>query len=90
MVVDDEHRLLGIFTDGDLRRACARDGEALSRSLGELMTSEPVRISPERLLAEAMGIMRERRINELPVVDEEGRVVGLVDIQDIVGLRLEV
>lgn len=89
-VVDGSGVLVGIFTDGDFRRACARLEDVLRRSLGELMTRDPKRITPERLLAEAMAVMRDRKINELPVVDELGRVVGLLDIQDIVGLKLEV
>ena len=54
------------------------------------MTPEPRRIGPAKLVAEAMALMRDVRVNELPVVDDSGRVVGLVDIQDIVGLRLEI
>jgi len=89
-VVDAEGRLLGIFTDGDFRRASARDAGVVSRPVGEVMTRDPRRIGPDRLVAEAMALMRDRKINELPVTDAGDRVVGLLDIQDIVGLRLEV
>lgn len=89
-VLDAEGGLIGIFTDGDLRRACSADQGALSCPVGQFMTKDPKRIGPERLVAEAMALMRDRKINELPVVDAGGRVVGLLDIQDIVGLRLEV
>jgi len=88
-VLDADGRLAGIFTDGDLRRACALDDGALSAAVSSVMTPDPKRIAPDRLVGEAMALMRDRKINELPVVDGDGRVVGLVDIQDIVGLRLE-
>ena len=89
-VLDGSGKLVGIFTDGDFRRVCAEDAGAADGAVGGLMTRDPRRIGPERLVGEAMAIMRDKKINELPVVDEEGRVVGLLDIQDIVGLRLEV
>ncbi len=89
-VLGADGRLAGIFTDGDFRRVCARDGGVLTAAVGTVMTPEPKRIAPDRLVGEAMALMRDRKINELPVVDEGGRVVGLVDIQDVVGLRLEI
>ncbi len=82
--------LVGIFTDGDFRRVCASDGGVLASAVSTVMTPDPKRIAPGRLVGEAMAVMRDKKINELPVVDGDGRVVGLVDIQDIVGLRLEI
>jgi len=82
--------LCGIFTDGDFRRVASGDEGVLAKPIEAFMTPDPKRIGPERLVAEAMGVMRDKKINELPVVDDAGRVVGLLDIQDIVGLRLEV
>ncbi|MHC4503406.1 MAG: KpsF/GutQ family sugar-phosphate isomerase [Planctomycetota bacterium] len=89
-VLDAGGGLAGIFTDGDFRRVCASEPDVLTRPVGELMTADPKRIGPERLVGEAMALMRDLKINELPVVDDGGRVVGLLDIQDIVGLRLEI
>jgi arabinose-5-phosphate isomerase len=89
-VLDEDGRLIGIFTDGDFRRVCSSDSGVLAGPVGDHMTRDPKRIGPERLVAEAMALMRDKKINELPVVDADGRVVGLLDIQDIVGLRLEV
>jgi len=89
-VLDAEGRLSGIFTDGDFRRVCAKDGGALAAAVSTVMTPAPKRIAPDRLVGEAMALMRDKKINELPVVEDDGRVVGLVDIQDIVGLRLEI
>jgi len=89
-ITDGDGRLVGIFTDGDFRRVCAEDGSVLASAVSTVMTPDPKRIGPGRLVGEAMALMRDKKINELPVVDDDGRVVGLVDIQDIVGLRLEI
>jgi arabinose-5-phosphate isomerase len=89
-VLDAEGRLAGIFTDGDFRRVCADDGAVLCAAVSTVMTPDPKRVEPDRLVGEAMALMRDKKINELPVVAADGRVVGLVDIQDIVGLRLEI
>jgi len=83
-VVDDERRLLGIFTDGDFRRAYAKDMEVGSHPVGEHMTSPCASVSQAAKIEEAQGLMHTKRINALPVVDAERRVVGLLDIQDVV------
>jgi len=88
-ILSEDGLLAGIFTDGDFRRVCASDGGVLASAISSVMTPDPKRIAPDRLVGEAMALMRDKNINELPVVDGDGRVVGLVDIQDIVGLRLE-
>lgn len=86
LVSDAEQRLLGIFTDGDLRRAIQSKGpEALQMPLCALMTAFPKTISPERLAFEAMRFMEEdpsRLITVLPVL-QEGRIVGLLRMHDI-------
>lgn len=90
-VVDAEGRLQGVFTDGDFRRLWVgqETGAKLNRPVGELMTSPCVHIRSDKLVAEAMGIFRDKRINALPVVNVDGKLVGLLDVQDIVGLRIE-
>ncbi|HHN46489.1 MAG TPA: CBS domain-containing protein, partial [Planctomycetes bacterium] len=101
-VVDESGRLLGIFTDGDFRRmwlsetsapdkgpdVAGRLGRVLLQPVGEVMTAPCLSIEDGRLAAEAMRVFSARRINEIPVVDAAGRVVGLLDVQDIVGLAL--
>jgi len=84
-VVDGDRRLLGIFTDGDFRRAYAKNMEIGSRPVGEHMTAPCTSISQEKKIDEAQALMHGKRINALPVVDSEERVVGILDIQDIVG-----
>jgi len=64
------------------------DGTALSRPIGQVMTRTPKRIPENALASEAMAVMRQHRIDELPVVDEKDRPVGLIDVQDLVVLRM--
>lgn len=82
-VVDQKGRLIGIFTDGDLRRHMENDIHVLNVAVGKVMTSKPSTIHKERLAAEAAAFLRDRKIDELPVVDDKGRAVGLLDVQDL-------
>lgn len=83
-VVDAKRRLRGIFTDGDLRRHLRTGGEGiLKKAVSEVATARPASIRDDRLAAEALHVLRTRRIDELPVVDAAGRVVGLLDVQDL-------
>jgi len=82
-VVDRKGRLVGIFTDGDLRRHIETDRRLIDRSVKEVMTKNPTTIKKERLAAEAFDILRSKKIDEIPVVDEKRRPVGLLDVQDL-------
>src|SRR5205085_1378428 len=86
--VDADGRLAGIFTDGDLRRHLASEPNVEAATLSSVMTRRPITIAPDRLAAEAASVLRERRIDELPVVDADGRPVGMVDIQDLLAVGL--
>jgi arabinose-5-phosphate isomerase len=87
MLVDDEGRLSGLFTDSDLVRLLENRRESqLDRPISEVMTASPKRIVPEAPLADAIGLLSQHRISELPVIDDAGRPVGLVDITDVVAL----
>lgn len=88
VIVDDAGQLAGIFTDGDLRRLVFEDRAALSRPIGEVMTKNPRTLRDTAQVRDAVRIMRERRIDELPVVDEAGKPVGLIDVQDLVALKV--
>ncbi len=83
-VVDEEGRLLGVFTDGDFRRHWAHDPYIGERPVGRLMTRPGLSIARGTLVRDATALMAERHVNALPVLDEAGRVIGLVDIQDLV------
>lgn len=89
ILVDDAGKMSGIFSDGDLRRAITDDdGSALRQPIRDVMTRNPKRIRGDQLAGEAMGVMRQFRIDELPVVDGDDKPVGLIDIQDLVILRM--
>ena len=89
LLVDASGRLSGLFSDADLRRLVTDDdGRALHKPIGEVMTKQPKRISADALASEAMAMMRQYRFDELPVVDREGKPVGLIDVQDLVVLKM--
>jgi arabinose-5-phosphate isomerase len=89
ILVDRDERISGIFSDGDLRRLVTDDdGTALRKPVRDVMTKNPKRIPADALASEAMAIMRDFRIDELPVVDEDNRPLGLIDVQDLVVLKL--
>jgi arabinose-5-phosphate isomerase len=85
-VVDARGKLAGIFTDGDLRRTMARDAKLLGGRIGEVMTRNPRTIEPDRLASEALRVLHEKKIDELPVVDAAGVPVGMVDVQDLLAV----
>ncbi|HEX5045221.1 MAG TPA: KpsF/GutQ family sugar-phosphate isomerase [Candidatus Polarisedimenticolaceae bacterium] len=82
-VVDGEGRLMGVLTDGDLRRRLLRMERPLLGKVDEAMTSSPVTIAPSALAAEALRAMEDRRITSLAVVDEGGRLQGVIQIHDL-------
>jgi len=82
-IVDKKGRLAGIFTDGDLRRHLETDKNLPRRKIKEVMTRNPLAVTQEKLAAEAMHILEEKKIDEVPVVDKHRRPVGLLDVQDI-------
>ena len=89
VLIDAKGKLSGIFADSDLRRLITDDdGTALTRPISTVMTRSPKRISENALASEAMAILRQYRIDELPVVDDQDRPVGLIDVQDLVVLRM--
>jgi len=82
-MVDPKGKLLGIFTDGDLRRHLESDPAVLTREVRRVMTKDPTSITRDKLAAEAFEILKTRKIDELPVVDKNGRLVGVLDVQDL-------
>jgi len=89
MVVDEAGRLAGIITDADLRRLLTRSGSAaFDLKAGAVMTADCKRIRADALAAEATAIFHKYRIDELPVVDADDRPVGLIDVQDVVTIKV--
>jgi len=87
-VVNRAGRLVGVFTDGDLRRRMSVDDHILSRTLREVMTRKPICIRDTALAIEAVRIFNERNIDDLIVVNARREPVGLVDSQDLPRLKL--
>nr|WP_320147481.1 KpsF/GutQ family sugar-phosphate isomerase [uncultured Anaeromusa sp.] len=85
-VVDADGKLVGLITDGDIRRGLEKGLDFLTHNVGELMTKQPQTITAEKLAAEALRMMEQHRpkpITVLPVVDKDGRSVGLVHVTDL-------
>jgi arabinose-5-phosphate isomerase len=80
-VVDEAGLLVGFVTDGDIRRSLLKDESALRRQVGDMMNRSPVTISPDRLAAEGLEMMKQ--IGEIPVVDDIGRPVGMLMLKDL-------
>ncbi len=88
LVVDPEGRLTGLFTDGDLRRLVLKDPAHLTRPIDQVMTRQPSTLPDSARLADAERLVQASRRDEIPVVDQHGRPVGLLDVQDLMALRL--
>lgn len=89
MVVDKDGKLAGIITDADLRRLLTKQGpSAFDLKVVDVMTAGCKRIRVDALAAEATAIFHKYRIDELPVVDADDKPVGLIDVQDIVTIKV--
>ena len=87
-VVDADNRLVGLFTDGDLRRALDSDLDVRSARIAEVMTRSPRTIGADRLAVEAARLMETHKINGLIVVDADNRAVGALNIHDLLRARV--
>jgi arabinose-5-phosphate isomerase len=88
-VVDASDKLLGIFTDGDLRRALETRDSLKGLKVGEVMHRNPITISPERLAAEAAQILEEKKLGgRLVVTSADGRLVGAVTFHDLLAAKV--
>ncbi len=88
LIAEQSGKLSGIFTDGDLRRHVSADNGALDKPMADLMTKDPRVLKDTALVRDAVTLFREFRQDEIPVIDAEGRPVGLLDVQDLITLRL--
>lgn len=87
-VVDERGHLVGIFTDGDLRRLVERGWRDFDAPVREVMGRQPRCVQPHVLVMEAARVMSEAQVDQLPVVDDTGQCVGLLDVQDLLAARL--
>ena len=83
VVISPERRVLGIFTDGDLRRAVLKNLDLQNLTVNDVMTRNPRTMSQEKLAAEAVEMMERYKINQIPVVDDDGRLIGALNMHDL-------
>jgi arabinose-5-phosphate isomerase len=86
-IVDAEGRLAGFFTDGDLRRLLLHGTYSAETPVAAVMHQKPKQVHCEQLVAEATRILRDFKIDQVPVVDDDGAPVGLLDVQDLLSTR---
>ncbi|MBU4310682.1 KpsF/GutQ family sugar-phosphate isomerase, partial [bacterium] len=82
-VVNKEGKLIGFFTDGDLRRCLQKDKNLLEKKISSVMTKKPTTITKRKLATEAVRILQEKGFDNIPVVDENNRPIGIVDERDL-------
>jgi len=90
VLINAKDELSGVFTDGDLRRHLKNipSPDLLAAPISNLMTKNPKHIHHEALASEALALLNQYRIDELPVIDDAHRPIGLIDVQDLVRLRI--
>jgi arabinose-5-phosphate isomerase len=88
LITSEDGAVSGIFTDGDLRRLVMRGAGELNQKIGAVMTRSPRTLPSTALVRDAVRMVREFRQDEIPVVDEAGAPVGLLDVQDLISLRV--
>lgn len=82
-IVDSENVLLGIFTDGDFRRRIMENPDIMTAAIEDVMTANPIAINENSMAVEILKLLEKRKIDDILVVDDDGRFAGLVDIQDL-------
>jgi len=85
-IIDADGKMIGFFTDGDLRRAIEKDEKMIQKPVKLFMTRNPYSIKPDCLATEALKILKHKKIDELPVVDDSGHPVGVIAEGDLLGL----
>lgn len=83
IVSNESNDLLGIFTTGDLKRGIAKDVDFLKRKVSEVMVKSPTKLYKSQMAVDILDILREKNINAIPVVDQDDKVSGVIDIQDL-------
>lgn len=91
ILVDESGRLSGLFTDSDLARLLEhRRDEQFDRPISEVMTIRPLTVGVDAIFEEALQLLGAKHVSELPVINEDGCPVGMIDITDVIGLGKEV
>jgi arabinose-5-phosphate isomerase len=88
-IVDDEGKLIGVFTDGDLRRLLSEGPEeAMAHGITQVMVKNPISVGIGALAVEVLNVFENHKIDDLPVVDEDGKLVGSIDLQDLPRMKI--
>lgn len=87
-ILDDSGRVIGIFTDGDLRRALEKVADVMSAPVADVMTRHPRTIGPDHLAVEAVELMELHKVHGLLVVADDGRLVGALNIHDLLRAKV--
>jgi arabinose-5-phosphate isomerase len=87
-VVDAKGHIVGVFTDGDLRRLVERGAVDFRVAIGAVMSRNPRTVRGDALVADAARVLRQARIDQVPVVDDQDRAIGLLDVQDLLAARV--
>ena len=82
VVVDDEDKVVGVFTDGDLRRGLEK-GIDLATAMGEIMTVNPRHVDKSMRASDALSVMNENAISQLLVIDEQNRLDAIITVHDL-------
>ncbi|MDF1868788.1 MAG: KpsF/GutQ family sugar-phosphate isomerase [Phycisphaerales bacterium] len=88
LVTDDTGKLTGIFTDSDLRRLVLSNPDDLEKPMREVMSRDPRCLAGDAKASDAASMFREYRADEIPIVDSEGKPMGLLDVQDLIAMKL--
>lgn len=87
-IVDESGKLAGVFTDGNLRRCLEQGSDFLEQPISEVMTKNPKIIAADKLAPEALRLLSQHKIDQIIVIDQSNRPIGMVDIQDLVDIGL--
>ena len=83
IILDDKKKLIGVISDGDIKRIMKENRNSESIEINKVMTKTPVTVSSTMLAAEALSVLEEKNINALPVMDKD-KVVGILTLKDII------
>jgi arabinose-5-phosphate isomerase len=88
LLINDLGKLTGIFTDGDLRRLVIDDPSPMERRIGDVASKNPRRLPSTALVRDAQQLVTEYRVDEIPIVDTDNQPLGLIDVQDLIAMKV--
>jgi arabinose-5-phosphate isomerase len=87
LIVDETQKLLGLFTDGDLRRMITENQHDFFVLIEKVMKKNPKTIFEEQMVSEALHLFHEFKVDQIPVIDTNNKAVGLLDVQELISLQ---